>query len=378
MNALSKTHINILLAFLISIFSIFPVSCTPAIYRYANRTANSYQIRVLLKTAKFPISIPNKYITVKDPITQRPIIIKEETLVIEPKGMTISINGLTYKHPIEISCTKKNPLTINERTYFGTVKIIPGLNPQVINYIPIETYLLSVLPSEVPVSFHKNALQAQTIIARTYSYYFMIKNHDNMFDVDDTTAYQVYNGYSDLCRKNSVARTVFRAIALTKSIIIQYDNAPIVAYFHSNSGGRTKSGLSYFGPKSDFPYLISQEDPYSVDQPAYKWEYSMDKSDFDKIFGDDITIEQSDFCKTISNGVKKFDTKTIRRMIGYSKVKSETFSITQTDDQIKFEGYGYGHGVGMSQWGANRMARLHFNYKQIIEFYYPGVCLEKF
>ncbi len=307
-----------------------------------------------------------------------PITIKGDTVVIEPHGESVSINGLKYRHSVEISATRKYPITINDRVYFGTVKIIPGLNPQVINYIPIETYLLSVLPSEVPVSFHQNALQAQTVIARTYSYYFMIKNHDNLYDVDDTTSYQVYNGFAELCQNNSTSRAVFRSIASTRSIIIRYENAPIVAYFHANSGGRTKSGLSYFGPKSDFPYLISHDDPYSVDEPAYKWDYSMNKSDFTKLFGENFTIDQPDFCKTIANEVKSFDVKTVRRMIGYSKVRSETFRITQTEDQIKFDGYGYGHGVGMSQWGANKMARLHFNYKQIIEFYYPKTQLSKF
>ena len=182
-----------------------------------------------------------------------------------------------------------------------------------------------------------------------------------------------------MCHDGSAAHKLFRVIASTQSIIACYENKPIVAYFHANSGGRTKSGLSYFGAKSDFPYLIAHDDPYSIDQPGYSWTYTMPRSDFDRMFSHNCDIlNTDDGQQAIRVGSVTFSPKQVRAKIGYGKVKSETYTIDLTDENVTFNGFGYGHGVGMSQWGANAMAKQRFSFGQIIEFYYPGVKLGRF
>ena len=377
---ITMAHKRIIWIILILSLCLNSISCTPMV-RYARKTARSYEIRVKLRTVKLPLQISGKKLLITDKISGQPIIDakKNKQIIIIQNGSSTMINDKRIDSPVEIISEKDEPIYINDRCYFGTIRIIPGLNPLILNIVPIETYLMSVVSSEMPTSFEVNALAAQAIIARTYSYYFMLKNVEEAFDVDDTTAYQVYNGFAQLCGDHSAARKLFRVIASTQSIIACYEDKPIIAYFHANSGGRTKSGLSYFGPKSDFPYLIAHDDPYSVDQPGYSWTYTMQRSDFDKIFSHNCDIVPTDDGQqSIRVGSTTFAPKQVRAKIGYGKVKSETYTIDMSDDNVTFTGFGYGHGVGMSQWGANAMAKQKFSFGQIIEFYYPGIKLERF
>ena len=377
---ISIIHKRIIWIILILSLCLNGISCSPMV-RYARRTAHSYEIRVKLRTAKLPLSVAGKKLVITDRISGQPIIAakKNEPIIIIQNGERTMINDKSVTAAVEITSETGEPIYINDRCYFGMIRIIPGLDPLVLNIVPIETYLMSVVSSEMPVSFEPNALAAQAIIARTYSYYFMLQRAAESFDVDDTTAYQVYNGFAQLCSDGSAARKLFRVIASTLGVIACYDSKPIVAYFHANSGGRTKSGLSYFGAKSDFPYLISHDDPYSVDQPGYSWTYTMQRSDFDRVFSHDCDIIPTDDGQyAIRVGGTTFSPKQVRAKIGYSKVRSETYTIDISDDNVTFAGFGYGHGVGMSQWGANAMAKQRCSFTQIIEFYYPGVTLGRF
>jgi stage II sporulation protein D len=105
----------------------------------------------------------------------------------------------------------------------------------------------------------------------------------------------------------------------------------------------------------------------------------MQRSDFDRVFSHDCDIIPTDDGQyAIRVGGTTFSPKQVRAKIGYSKVRSETYTIDISDDNVIFTGFGYGHGVGMSQWGANAMAKQRCSFTQIIEFYYPGVTLGRF
>ncbi|HPO50184.1 MAG TPA: SpoIID/LytB domain-containing protein, partial [Spirochaetota bacterium] len=267
--------------------------------------------------------------------------------------------------------------------YFGKIQITPLVSGfEVINTIPIETYLLSVIPSEVPLSFPFEALKAQAVIARTYSYYFIEKYRNSRnFDVDNTIMYQVYNGFNIKTDKKNMEKLKKALFSTTNKILIHNDK-PILAYFHSNSGGITRSGSEYFGKSSDFEYLKSRDDPYSIGEKNDKWDYSLDLETFKNKLGikNEITEDLSEnmFEKDSNAFVKKFiykdvayQTKEIRKKIGYFELKSERFKIKIEENNIIFSGIGFGHGVGLSQYGAKKMAELGFKYEQIVNFYYP-------
>jgi stage II sporulation protein D len=332
-----------------------------------------------LKDLNSIINIPIRKV---DFITKEPLVFDKKTkeATIIKNGEYTYINDKKALSPISVFSEKNKMIKINDRFYFGTITIYPESSITVINSIPIETYLLSVLPSEIPATFKIEAMKAQAVIARTYSIYFLRKNVDNNFDVDDSTNYQVYKGFNNV--EDKYLKNIFSAVKSTEGKIITYNDEPIIAYFHSNSGGKLKSGLEYFGKNSDYPYLAAKDDPYSIDSPGYNWTYDLSMDQYKTLFKTDsnlsydaISFNDSGYADKIKIDNAEYNSKLFRKTVGYAKLKSETFKIEILDDKIIFNGYGYGHGVGMSQWGANSMAKQNFDYKDIIEFYYPNTEL---
>ena len=392
---------------------ILVVSCKTPIERVAEKTKDSNIIRVKL-TTKDEIDIPIKYnLVFEDDYTKKKIKFswKQKKMSICFKNNMTMLNERPLKYPINIYSKNSKLIRLNNRKYFGTFKIIPdGHGFEVINYIPVETYLMSVLLSEVPISFHIEALKSQVVVARTYAYLFIKKysKRRREFDVDDTTRYQVYKGHN-LKLERKYLKKLENAIKETSGIIVTYDNSPITAYFHSNSGGKIRSGKDYFGQHSDFPYLTSKDDPYSIGYPCAKWEYSMPIKNFIQSFdlSSDLTddyfvynkdgfVEEMNISSDLTDDYfiynkdgfaeeknildYSFNSKEIRRTIGYSLIKSERFriEILPEENKIFFYGIGYGHGVGMSQWGAQGMAENGFGFKEIIAFYYPQTEIKLF
>ncbi len=361
----------------------FCFSCKTKIECYSDKTSKSYEIRVKLKDLNSIINIPiRKYIKFFYFITKEPMVFDKKTkeATIIKNGEYTYINDKKALSPISVFSEKNKMIKINDRFYFGTITIYPESSITVINSIPIETYLLSVLPSEIPATFKIEAMKAQAVIARTYSIYFLRKNVDNNFDVDDSTNYQVYKGFNNV--EDKYLKNIFSAVKSTEGKIITYNDEPIIAYFHSNSGGKLKSGLEYFGKNSDYPYLAAKDDPYSIDSPGYNWTYDLSMDQYKTLFKTDsnlsydaISFNDSGYADKIKIDNAEYNSKLFRKTVGYAKLKSETFKIEILDDKIIFNGYGYGHGVGMSQWGANSMAKQNFDYKDIIEFYYPNTEL---
>lgn len=372
-----KKHCLIKLAFL-TLFLFF-FSCKTYIEKVVEETKDSFEIRVKLKVGDKAVIPLVKHLLVEDAITGDSIKLAKKVnyLVIRIEDGNTIVNNKILQSPIKIYSLKNRFININDKDYLGVIKIYPGtVKFDIINYVPIETYLISVLPSEVPVSFNYEALKAQAIVARTYSYYFINKyNNSRNFDVDNTTSYQVYNGFK-LFLKNKDVKKIINAVRETEGRIIVYKDQPIIAYFHANSGGRLRSGQDYFGNASAFEYLVAKDDPYSLGYSGDKWSYELALSDVMKILSQDklgeIVYNSDGFVEKI--GIKNgfISARELRRKIGYAKIKCERFKIKIDKDKLVFAGIGYGHGVGMSQWGAHGMAEKGFKDTEIINFYYPN------
>jgi stage II sporulation protein D len=398
-------------------------------------TNKSSQIRVVLLLDKTDYKIKlDRYTVVENDATGEKMTFGKyaKEFVIKKDDHGIFINNEKLSYPIKIYSNDNRLISINDKKYFGVLKIIPDNNEiRIINYVPTETYLMSVLLSEMPLSFNIEALKAQVVIARTYACLFKNKYEKRRdYDVDNTTNYQVYKGYN----VNLDARYIKKietAIKETKGEIVVYNDKPILAYFHANSGGRLTSGRDYFGEHSDFPYLVAKDDPYSLNMKGSKWEYKIGINDFLGFFGykykeadsmhdkittedilsllyfngidkqlflmfdeyytdkmdeyyialskDNFTYYDNEFVERMTLKDNVFYAKDIRGKIGNSIFKSIKFKINIDYDSktITFDGVGYGHGVGLSQWGAQGMAEKGFNYKDIIAFYYPNTTLVK-
>ncbi|MCK5093966.1 MAG: SpoIID/LytB domain-containing protein [Spirochaetes bacterium] len=306
--------------------------------------------------------------------------------VIEVNDGYIIVNGKHYTTPVYFQ--SPNKMRINGKEYFGSILIQDRF---IINILPVEEYLKGVLSSEVAENWPVEALKAQAVVSRTFAYRKILNNKDTLYDVDDTTMYQKFD-YSEInSRINS-------AILDTNGIIILYQNEPIEAFFHSNSGGVTENCRDIF--QKDLPYLRSIPDPYSSKNQDTFWTFSMTgkeikaalkgiiMQEYESLVLRDIRIYKKTGSRRAGEFLLIFE-KNQRQVI-----KGNTFRLAVDPKSLKsllihnihrerrkggyiftFSGRGYGHGVGLSQLGAKRMAEQGFSYRDIIVYYYRGTRL---
>lgn len=284
----------------------------------------------------------------------------------------------------KIDISNKGIMTIGNNKYYGDIYIKQvDSKLQIVNFVDIEKYLLGVVPYEMPSSFPLEALKAQTVIARSYAQ-TNINRKKKDFDLYDDTRSQVYSGIP-----KSRLSNVEKAIKETKGEVITYNGRVIDALFHSYSGGYTASAKEVYG--NDIEYLKPVEDIYSKGVPmsVLTWTYLIPKSQLEKEIGFipvdyDIEYTESNRVKYIilynedRSLEKKYTGAEFRRKYSTSKIKSTAYNINIENGDIKVVGSGYGHGVGFSQWSSKTMAEDEkMSYKDIINFFYTGVKIEK-
>lgn len=284
----------------------------------------------------------------------------------------------------KVDISNSGIMTIGNNKYYGDIYIKQvDSKLQIVNFVDIEKYLLGVVPYEMPSSFPLEALKAQTVIARSYAQ-TNINRKKKDFDLYDDTRSQVYAGIP-----KSRLSNVEKAIKETKGEVITYNGRVIDALFHSYSGGYTASAKEVYG--NDIEYLKPVEDIYSKGIPmsVLTWTYLIPKSQLEKEIGFipfdyDIEYTESNRVKYIilynedRSLEKKYTGAEFRRKYSTSKIKSTAYNINIENGDIKVVGSGYGHGVGFSQWSSKTMAEDEkMSYKDIINFFYTGVKIEK-
>ena len=262
-----------------------------------------------------------------------------------------------------------------------------------IEEVPIEDYVKSVVSGEMPATFSDEALKAQSIAARTYIASKKIKscNISEGADVCDTTHCQVYISKESRLEMwesnaNENWEKISKAVDATKGMVLTYNNE-LVLYpqFFSTSSGMTENAVDVFS--SDVPYLVSKESKGEEVAPRFESETPLDINEFvnkinekypeaelnaSNLQGNIEVISRSDAggVKEIRIGKTKIKGSEFRLAIG---LNSTNFQYSIDSNNIVFKCKGYGHGVGMSQWGANVMAKNGYNYKDILTHYYNGV-----
>lgn len=278
-----------------------------------------------------------------------------------------------------------------EYSKYGTINLLHKKTGEV-EQVDIDNYLCNVVSAEMPASYEIEALKAQAIVARTYTIYKILnKKHDNSDICDDSTCCQAWISKEDrLARweessKESNWQKICDCVNSTKGKIITYDNKPIDAFFHSNSGGTTEVPVNVWGG-TGYPYLqsvqTSGEDAYTqyLSEAIFNQEELLNKlkekySDISIDFSnsEDIKIleyTESNRVKTIKFGNHELSGVETRTLF---KLKSTNFEISREGENIKFSVKGYGHGVGMSQTGADAMAKQGSTAEEIIKHFYTGV-----
>lgn len=293
------------------------------------------------------------------------------------------------KYPVKLQSSKR--IYINGRPYYGNLVL---LNKNVINVVPLEEYIKGVLSLEVSPDWPLEALKAQAVVSRTFALYRIIHAKDPNYHLDNTVFFQRFE--YRISNKN-----ISKAVEQTDGEVLIYRGEVIEALYHSNSGGRTESCQNIF--KNDLPYLRSIQDPYSLRTPYSYWSFEIDSSEFierlvragyingaKKLLGIKIKSRTSsgrvsEFLIWLEGGEKLvINGNKLRMVIGPREFKSLLITevkVQRRDNDnyiIKFSGRGYGHGVGMSQWGAKVMAESGFNYRQILSFYYRGTTVRNY
>lgn len=251
--------------------------------------------------------------------------------------------------------------------------------------IPFEEYIVGVLAGEMPSSFELEALKAQAVAARSYAMKQIEKNKKNEFDVVNTTDNQVYYTDEQLKGKwqtqyNEKISKIKKAVLDTKGEYLTYNGEIVEAFFFSTSNGKTENSEDVFVKK--LPYLRSVSSIWDENSPSYQTDVSFSKDEFlNKLeLSANNNIDTTILETTNTGRIKKIKINekifTGREIATKLLLKSSSFQI-QISDKVYIHVKGYGHGVGLSQYGALGMAKEGYTYDKILKHYYTDVQIQK-
>lgn len=255
-----------------------------------------------------------------------------------------------------------------------------------IDVLPLEEYVVGVVAGEIPVTFHDEALKAQAVAARTYVLKKM-ENNKGEFDVIDTTANQVYIDNATLKEKWGInyiknINKIRNAVQETKGEYMTYNGEIITAFFFSTSVGKTENSEDIFS--SALPYLRSVASPWDENiSPVFNEKNKFNLVDFykylnlsynSKLSYKILSTTSTGRIKTISINNTIFSGQTVAQALN---LRSSFFTIEQDNNDVYITTKGYGHGVGMSQYGAYGMAMQGYKYNEILKYYYKDIEIVK-
>ena len=255
-----------------------------------------------------------------------------------------------------------------------------------ITELPFEDYIKGVVAGEMPATFELEALKAQAVASRSYAMYQMTATKDKEYDVVNTTANQVYltddelkeNWKDEYPEKINKIKT---AIAETSGEYLTYQGQIVNAMFFSTSVGQTENSEEVF--VSALPYLRSVDSKWDQQSPAYTDTYTFDLKEFytklNLPYNQTLTIEVTEKTSTGRTKKLKINGQELNGRDFASKLslRSNYFTVVQNNDKVTITTKGFGHGVGMSQYGANGMAKEGYKYDQILKHYYQNTEIKK-
>ncbi|MDJ0573897.1 MAG: SpoIID/LytB domain-containing protein [Xenococcaceae cyanobacterium MO_234.B1] len=267
---------------------------------------------------------------------------------------------------------------IGDRWYRGRTRLVrQGNNLTAINQVNLEHYLYSVVGAEAVASWPIEALKAQAVAARSYALYKRKTESSNLYDLDTTIGTQVYKGL------DTEYLTTHQAVNSTAGQIMTYDNRVILAAFHSSSGGHTENVEDIW--VSPLPYLRGVVD-YDHESPVFEWNKSFSINQISSLLGGigrikamipETTTPHGRIVtmKVVGDrGTTQVSGKKLRKVLD---LRSTLFRVTFNGSDLQVYGRGFGHGLGLSQWGAYYMAKKGVGYHQILAHYYQNAILSQ-
>lgn len=304
------------------------------------------------------------------------LILVIPTLIVAPKTLQTSEKKVSVDQPEQRAVSTP---TLSEKDSAFSVEVLRTSSNQN-ETVPLEDYVTRVVASEMPADFELEALKAQALAARTYIVNYLAHAGEEQ-QVTDTVQHQVYKDEQELKQAwgndyQWKIKKIKQAVAKTVGEIITYDGQPITPAFFSTSNGYTENAEDYW--ENSLPYLKSVASPWDEDSPKFLDQKTITLKEVEKALGVTIsntnatlpvTKTESNRVKTIEIGGKTFTGRDLREKL---ELRSTDFEVTAKNDYLIFTTKGYGHGVGMSQYGANGMAKEGKSYQEIISYYYQG------
>jgi len=318
-----------------------------------------------------------------------------KTATIRPTRSGLLINGKKLHVTSTVISNGERPLRLSIGRNGGTKPghqwkvrghiVITGQGSRllVLNKVDLEKYVAGVVSSEISPDWHDEVLKAQAVAARTYVLHKKLLNEQPYFDVVASVQDQVYTG------ARQVNGSVREAVNATRGKVLTYERRPIFAAYSSTAAGPTED--AFYVWSKDLPYLKGVDCPFDEESPRYRWETAIPFEVFEQSLRNEglavgamATLAPYTYTKAgrvnevrilHSRGALIVRGQDLRRILGYSKIRSTQFRIESIGREVVFSGKGAGHAVGLCQWGAKEMAELGYRYESILQYYYPGTDL---
>lgn len=321
-----------------------------------------------------------------------------EQAMLSTRGTDVSLSlgqgGLyteaLHVHPVGDARWSVTPQGETTRTYGGPLVVRsdsadPG-RLQLVNVVPLADYVAGVVSSEYTLD-DEEGVKAMAVVARTYALHASAAAGKHYDHVDHVGA-QVYRGLA------TVTPEARAAVQATRGEVLTHDGRIIQAVYSSSSGGHTADNEDVWDTEQALPYLRGKRDPYDINSPHANWRASIPRDILLQVLSEHYALDvqgfrlgtrsEDDRVQTIEllladgrpHRVRSNDFRLlVNRRIPGVNLKSTLFDARRDDDRYVFEGRGFGHGVGLNQWGAHEMARRGHDYRDILSFYYTDVAI---
>ena len=304
------------------------------------------------------------------------------------RGLLVGERDL-HHHAISIATPRDGAVMVNGRRYRGEllVRRVSSDAVSVVNLLPLDSYLYSVLGSETYAGWPAAALDAQAVVARTYTLWRMVDRNDQPFDLYATVSDQSYLG---VAKEDPRLRA---AVDRTAGVALLYQMKLFRCYYHSTCGGHTEAVEDYFADPPLLPLSGVRCDRCGASK-HYRWQRDIAKSDLTAALRrDGVAIKRLASVEVVSrtksgrakevavegaDGVRHtLAASKFRLAVGTRTLPSTSFQVRDRGTSLEFRGRGWGHGVGMCQWGARGMADAGCSAAEILRHYYTGATIER-
>ncbi len=305
-------------------------------------------------------------------------------------GARLLVNDRAVAAPVRITGSSAYVVVDGTPVRGALVISVRDRHVFVVNELGLEDYVRSVVPSEVPSDWPLEALKVQAILARTYALYQKAERGANGFDVDATVQSQVYGGIPSEDGRTSAA------VEATAGQVVRFNGRLAFTPYHSTSAGPTEDATEVWG--IDLPYLKGVDCSFDTESPAARWTRRVPLDEIEASLGQagyrvgpigsltPLARNRSGRVSAVriihAGGALILKGEDLRRIIGYRRLPSmrfdvTTFAVNPESRQVEawFEGGGWGHGVGLCQWGMKALADRGWTADQIIAYYYPGTTV---